>query len=514
MGAHGVVTPAARPLYALAGLVAGLAGLAVSHVVTAVLGVSVTPVVAVAEAIIVLTPGSVAESLIQLVGQYDKPILVAGVSVGALALAAWSGLLSRRSQGLAALVVVATGAVVAAAVWTRPYAGPYDVLPAAVGTVVWVVVLGIVVDRLVGHHRAGRDAGDVDAGRRRFLVEAGVVAGAAVVVGVAGQLIGASRRSVETARRLLRLPVTGGVVPDGAEPAGAGVAPWRTPNPEFYRIDTALVVPTIDPTEWRLRVHGMVERELELTYLDLVDRQLTEDWVTLCCVSNEIGGDLVGNAWWSGVRVADVLAEAGVRPGADAVLQTSEDGWTCGTPLEVLTDDRNALLAVAMNGEPLPLEHGFPVRMVVPGLYGYVSATKWLVDLEVTRFEDFTAYWTGKGWAEKAPVKTQSRIDVPRPGDTVDAGTVRVGGVAWAQHTGVERVEYRLDGSPWTEATLGRVPNVDTWVQWSGSVDVGPGEHTLAVRATDRSGYTQTAVRTDVLPDGATGWHTVDFDAR
>lgn len=514
MGHDGVVTPAPRSLSALAGLVAGLAGLALAHAATAVLGVSVTPVVAVAEAIIVITPGGLAESLIQLVGQYDKPLLVAGVTLGVLALAAWSGVLTRRSQGLAALVAAATGTVGAVAVWTRPHAGPYDVLPVVVGTVVWVVVLGVVADRLLRHHRSGREAGDGDAGRRRFLVEAAAVAGAAVVVGVAGQLVGATRRGVESARRLLRLPVTAGVVPDGAEPAGAGVAPWRTPNAEFYRIDTALVVPAIDPTGWRLRVHGMVEQELELTYLDLVDRELTEDWVTLCCVSNEVGGDLVGNAFWSGVRVADVLAEAGVLPGADAVLQTSEDGWTCGTPLEVLTDDRNALLAVAMNGEPLPLEHGFPVRMVVPGLYGYVSATKWLVDLEVTRFEDFTAYWTGKGWAERAPVKTQSRVDVPRPGASVEAGSVRVGGVAWAQHTGIERVEYRLDGSPWAEATLGRVPNVDTWVQWSGTVEVGPGSHTLAVRATDRSGNTQTAVRSDVLPDGATGWHTVEFDAR
>jgi DMSO/TMAO reductase YedYZ molybdopterin-dependent catalytic subunit len=208
-----------------------------------------------------------------------------------------------------------------------------------------------------------------------------------------------------------------------------------------------------------------------------------------------------------------VLAEAGVLPEANAVLQTSHDGWNCGTPVEVLTDDRNALLAIAMNGEPLPVEHGFPVRMVVPGLYGYVSATKWLVDLKVSRFDDFTAYWTSRGWAAQAPVKTQSRIDVPRPGADVKAGALRIGGSAWAQHTGIERVEYRLDGGAWTRAQLGRVPNVDTWVQWSASVDVSPGPHRLAVRATDRGGSTQTGVRTDVVPNGATGWHTVEFDA-
>ncbi|MGH3372291.1 MAG: molybdopterin-dependent oxidoreductase, partial [Nocardioidaceae bacterium] len=309
------------------------------------------------------------------------------------------------------------------------------------------------------------------------------------------------------------LPVGAGRVPSGAEVGVSGIARWRTSNRDFYRIDTALVVPTLDPTTWRLRVHGMVDNELVLSYQDLLDRGLTEDWVTLCCVSNEVGGDLIGNAWWSGVRVADVLAEAGVRPEANAVLQTSDDGWTCGTPIEVLTDDRNALLAIAMNGEPLPLEHGFPVRMVVPGLYGYVSATKWLVDLEVSRFDDFTAYWTARGWSPQGPVKTQSRVDVPRDGADVRAGRLRVGGSAWAQHTGIARVEYRLDGGAWAEAELGRVPNIDTWLQWTAEVDVPAGDHTLAVRATDRSGYTQTGVETDVVPNGATGWHTVEFTA-
>jgi DMSO/TMAO reductase YedYZ molybdopterin-dependent catalytic subunit len=509
MGEHGGVTSAPRTQHALLGLVVGLAGLAVSHAVTMLLTLRATPLVAVAEAIIEITPGPLAETLIALTGQYDKPILVAGVFLGLLALSAWAGALTQRGAGLAALVFVGLGTIGAVAVLTRPGATAYDAMPVVAGTVTWVVLLPILHDQLLKQHREH----EPDQARRRFLVTAGAVAVAAVVVGAVGQVAGAARRSVETARTLLRLPVRAGPVPDGAEAGVEGVAPWRTPNADFYRIDTALVVPTVDPTEWRLRVHGLVERELVITYEDLVERELTEDWVTLCCVSNEVGGDLVGNAWWSGVRVADVLTEAGVRPGADAVLQTSEDGWTCGTPLEVLTDDRNAMLALAMNGEPLPIQHGFPVRMVVPGLYGYVSATKWLVDLEVSRFEDFTTYWTSRGWAEQAPVKTSSRIDVPRSGSQVRAGTVRVGGVAWAQHTGIERVEYRLDGGAWAEADLGRVPNVDTWVQWTATLAMSAGEHTLAVRATDRSGYTQTGVRSGVLPDGATGWHSVDFTA-
>ena len=510
---YGGVTSAPRLLYALAGLVAGLAGVAVSHAVTMLLTIRATPLLAVAEAIIEYTPGGIAESLIQLVGQYDKPILVVGVTLALLALSAWAGVLMRRSQTRALLVYLVMGVVAAAAVWTRPSASVSDVVPVVAGTVTWIVVLSLLADQLDRHHRHLGPEDSTDQARRKFLVAAGIAVAGAVVVGVAGQLVGRSRRGVETARRLLRLPVRRGAVPGGADLGVAGIEPWRTPNPEFYRIDTAIVIPTIDPTEWRLRIHGMVEREVVLTYRDLVDRELTEDWVTLCCVSNEVGGDLIGNAFWSGVRIADVLAEAGVRPGADAVLQTSDDGWTCGTPIEVLTDDRNAMLAIAMNGEPLPVEHGFPVRMVVPGLYGFVSATKWLVDLEVTRFEDFRAYWTTRGWAAQAPVKTQSRIDVPRGGDDVRSGPVRIGGSAWAQHTGIEKVEYRLDGAAWREADVGRVENVDTWVQWSAEVAVPPGSHTLAVRATDRTGYTQTGAQTGVVPDGATGWHTVTFEA-
>ncbi len=318
---------------------------------------------------------------------------------------------------------------------------------------------------------------------------------------------------METSRRLLRLPVGRGAAPADAELGLPQLTSWRVSNDDFYRIDTALVLPAVDPSEWRLRIHGMVDREVTLTYQDLLDRELTEAWVTLCCVSNSVGGDLIGNAFWSGVRVADLLAEAGVSPNADAVRQTSEDGWNCGTPIEALTDDRNAMLAIAMNGEPLPVDHGFPVRMVVPGLYGFVSATKWVVDLEVTRFDDFTAYWTERGWSAMGPVKTQSKIEVPGNGSEVKAGPMRVGGYAWAQHTGIEAVEVRVDGNAWVPAELGGVPGNDTWVQWAATLDVPAGDHTLAVRATDKSGYTQTAARADVIPDGATGWHTIDFTA-
>ncbi len=495
-----------RSHFAFAGLVAGLAGIAVSHAVTMLLTIRATPLLAVAEAIIEHTPGDVAEALISVVGQYDKPLLITGVTLGVLVLSMVAGALAERSQVLAQLLFVAMGVIAFVAVQTRPGSSVYDVLPVVAGTITWLIALAFLVDYL-----AKARTRPADEGRRGFLVRAGTIAGAAVVVGLAGQFVGRGRRSVESARKLLRLPVTVGTVPRGADLDVDGIAPWRSSNEGFYRIDTALVVPTVDPSEWRLRIHGMVDNEVVLTYRDLVDRELTEAWVTICCVSNEVGGDLIGNAWWSGVRVADILNEAGVSPDADAVLQTSHDEWTCGTPLAALTDDRNAMLAIAMNGEPLPVEHGFPVRMVVPGLYGYVSATKWLVDIEVTRFDQISAYWTDRGWAELGPVRTQSRIDVPR-GD-VKPGPRRIGGSAWAQHIGVAQVEYRLDGDDWRKATLGRVPGIDTWVQWGASIDLAPGRHTLAVRATDRSGYTQTSVRRGVVPNGATGWHTVEFTA-
>jgi DMSO/TMAO reductase YedYZ molybdopterin-dependent catalytic subunit len=503
------VRTAPRGLLAVAGAVAGLAGIAVSQLLAAALHARATPIQVVAEQVVEQTPGPVAERLIHLVGRNDKPLLIAGVTLAILLLGAVAGVLSARSRVLANVLFVVMGVVALLAASSGGGLSPATLVAVGGGVAAWLVALNLLADRV------GRVAADraEDGSRRAFLLTAGVVAAGAVALAGGAQLVGRGRRAVEASRRRLRLPVDAGEVPAGARSATPGVPPWRTPNADFYRIDTALVLPAVDPADWRLRIHGMVDREVSLDYHDLLARVLTQAWVTLCCVSNEVGGDLIGNAWWSGVRVAGLLAEAGVDPRADAVKQTSKNGWTCGTPLEVLTDDRQAMLAVAMNGRPLPVEHGFPVRMVVPGLYGYVSATKWVVDLEVTRFDRFDAYWTERGWSELGPVKTQSRIDVPRTGADVSAGSIRIGGCAWAQHTGIELVEVQLDGGPWQAVDLGRVPSVDTWVQWSGRLEAPPGEHRLAVRATDRSGYTQTAVRAGVVPNGATGWHTIDFTA-
>ncbi|MGK5443612.1 molybdopterin-dependent oxidoreductase [Micromonospora sp. URMC 105] len=352
--------------------------------------------------------------------------------------------------------------------------------------------------------------------RRRFLGGVGALAGAAAVAGLGGHWL-AGRRGVSAARKAVTLPAPSAAapaVPAGADLPLAQLASYVTPTSGFYRIDTALVVPQVDPETWRLRIHGRVRNPIELSYADLLARPLVERYVTLACVSNEVGGDLIGNARWLGVPIRELLDEADPEEGADQVVGRSVDGWTCGTPTAVLRDGRDALLAVGMNGEPLPVEHGFPVRMVVPGLYGYVSACKWVTELELTSFADFDAYWVPRGWSAQGPVKTQSRIDTPRPRNRLTAGPVMVAGVAWAQRRGISRVEVRVDGGPWREATLAPTVSVDTWVQWSWRWDATPGEHTLQVRATDATGETQTGLAQPVEPDGATGWHTVRVTVR
>jgi DMSO/TMAO reductase YedYZ molybdopterin-dependent catalytic subunit len=513
LGHDGVVNRSSRATLALAGVVTGIAGLVASQATVWILQAKNGPIVAVASAVRDKTPGHLAVKLVHLVGHKDKPLLIAGTTALLLVLCALVGTQARRRPLLPDVVFFALAVIGLLSVLRLDDSTAGSSLGVVVGLITWLVVFRLLTGPVV--------AAPVDAEpevwrttRRDFLTRVGSVGVGSVVVGALGRYSSRKRREVEKELRLLRLPIKTGTAPIGVSVGVPGIPSWRTPSDNFYLIHTVLTVPAISPHEWSLRIHGAVEKELTITYNDLVARSFTEDWITLCCVSNEVGGDLIGNAYWSGVPIRDLLAEAGVKAGADAVLQTSEDGWTCGTPLAALTDpNRNAMLALAMNGKPLPIEHGFPVRMVVPGLYGYVSATKWLVDLEVTSFDKFDAYWTQRGWSAKGPVKTQSRIDVPRDGAGTKTGNLKVGGSAWAQHTGIEKVEYQLDGGAWQTARLGAVPGNDTWVQWAGDVDVDKGKHTLVVRATDKSGYTQTPVRTDVVPDGATGWDTIDFHA-
>jgi DMSO/TMAO reductase YedYZ molybdopterin-dependent catalytic subunit len=501
----------------LAGIVAGALGVTASYLVAGLLRVRESPMVAVAEGVITLTPGSVVRWAIETFGANDKDVLLLGMSLVLAVLFACIGALARDRWWAAVVGFCVLAAIGVAAIVALPGTPVVEFVPVVVGLVTWLLALAVLVEWLRRWElieASADEESDPTHSRRGFLVTLGVMAGVAAAAAVVGRVAANSRRAVEESRRLLRLDgLTKADVPPGAQLDVEGVAPWQTSADDFYLIDTAIVKPTIDPADWRLRIHGMVEREIEIDYDDLVGRGLTQEWITLNCVSNEVGGDLIGNAWWSGVRLAALLAEARPLEGADAVLQTSEDGWTCGTPLAALTDERNAMLAVAMNGAPLPIEHGFPVRTIVPGLYGYVSACKWVVDIEVTRFDDITAYWTDKGWAEQGPVKLASRIDVPRSGDSVPSGQVTIAGSAWAQHTGVRAVEVSVDGGEWRDATLGRVPNRDTWVQWRATVTVTEGDHELRVRAIDEEGMVQTGVIKDVLPDGATGWHTIEFSA-
>ena len=489
---------------AIGGVLAALAGLAAGSVVAALLGTNQTPVVAIGSAFIDRVPPWLKDLAISLFGTHDKTALQVGILIALLAFAALGGILSvRRYWAGAGVVVILAGlAVIAAA--TRPDAGQTGFVPSFVAGIVALLILRLFSRRLAGLVDTPEDL----VSRRGFLqLTAGVALGT-VAVGALGQVVGGRRTAVTDARDALTLPQPPSLDPPAGVQA-AGATSWATPNEEFYRIDTALSVPLIEPVDWKLRIHGMVERELECTFDDLLKRKVIHKWVTLTCVSNEVGGDLIGNALWSGVLLKDLLTEAGPSTDADAIKSTSKDGFTAGTPLSTLLDDRQSMLAFEMNGQPLPLEHGFPVRIVVPGLYGYVSATKWLTEIEVTRFDQFEAYWTPRGWSELGPIKLSSRIDVPR--SKASTGQVTVAGVAWDQHVGVSKVEVRVDGGPWQQATLETDASIDTWRQWHWNWDAQRGNHVLQVRAFDAKGNAQIENQAPPAPNGSTGLHSVDI---
>jgi DMSO/TMAO reductase YedYZ molybdopterin-dependent catalytic subunit len=500
--------------FAVAGVVAAGGGLALSELLSGFAHLRVSPLEAVAESIIALTPGSIDEFVISHLGHGDKPLVIATTLIGVAILSAIAGLVSRTSKLAGEGIFVFMGAAVVAAVHDRLPSGTTTYLPALLGVLVAMLLLSILVDRAQAATAEALQARHVPPAqqaisRRSFLQLAGVIAVGAVAVGTFGRVLAHGREKVEAARAALVGRFGRTPAPAGVDLGIDGVATWVTPVDDFYRIDTALAVPLVVPSEWRLRIHGMVDKELTLTYDDLMRRGLTEDWLTLCCVSNPVGGGLIGNAYWSGVLIKPILEEAGPHPDADAVLSRSADGWTAGTPLPALLDGRNAMFAMAMNGEPLTPEHGFPVRMLVPGLYGYVSATKWVVDLQVTRFDDFSAFWTERGWSPQGPIKTESRIDTPRNGASLSAGRVMVAGVAWAQHRGIQQVEVQVDGGAWHPCRLAADPTIDSWRQWVYEWPATSGDHAIAVRATDDTGATQTSRRAGVIPDGASGYHTI-----
>lgn len=507
-----------RSTKAMGGIAAAAVALGVTQLLAVFVGPRADSRTAVGSAVIDLTPGPVKEWAIQTFGMADKLVLSMLVLAVIAVVAAATAALETRRFPIGSVAIVAAGVVGCAAVLSRAGATLLDTLPTVVGAACGVAVLRLLTSgRFTDAAQAAADDGP-DPGRRLSLITLGFL-GAGALTGVAGVVLSRLTTSVSGERTAFALPpvdVAAPPVPAAVQPKGVGLPSFVTSNADFYRIDTALSVPQLSRESWQLRIHGMVDREITLRFDDLDRFDVIEKLVTLTCVSNPVGGDLIGNATWTGYRVSDLLAEAGVHRDADMVLSMSIDGFTAGTPVEALTDDRGSLLAVGMNGEPLPTDHGYPARLVVPGLYGYVSATKWVVDLEVTRFDRAQAYWTRLGWSPRGPIKTESRIDVPRSGQDVPREAVTFGGVAWAQNRGVRDVEVRIDGpdgqGDWQQADLGAAYSNETWRLWSFPWQAArPGPHTITVRATDNTGATQTSDIAQPIPDGATGWHSVDF---
>jgi DMSO/TMAO reductase YedYZ molybdopterin-dependent catalytic subunit len=497
----------------IAGVAAACVSLGVAQLVSIPFGARADARAAIGSDVVDLTPGPIKEWAIQTLGSLDKLFVTVIVLVVIATIAAIAGTLETQRRPLGSAAIAAAGVLGCIAVLSRQGATALDTIPTVAGAACGVAVLRLLTRRFRPGPGDPADHDEPDAGRRR-LVMFGLL-GFGVVSGVAGAVITRMAHSVAADRNGVTLPrprSPAPPIPADVQPNGVALPSFITANTDFYRVDTALVVPQLSHGDWRLRIHGMVDHEATYSFDDLAHFDVVETVTTLTCVSNPVGGKLISTGVWTGYRVADLLAVAGVRAGADMVLSTSIDGFTAGTPVEALTDGHDALLAVGLNGQPLPIEHGYPARLVVPGLYGYVSATKWVVDMELTRFDRAEAYWTRQGWAPRAPIKTESRIDVPKDGQKVPMGPVVFGGVAWAQNRGVRAVEVRIDDGGWQPALRGASYSNETWRLWSFPWQAkSPGKHTITVRATDNTGAVQTADQVGPVPDGATGWHTVEF---
>jgi len=558
------------------GIVTALVALGAAQLVAAVLSSPIgAPVTAVGELSINHAPSAVKNFAIREFGSSDKAVLVWGIRGVLIIFAAVIGILAVRKlwQGMVGLAVF--GAIGVYAALSQPTATGTDALPSLIGAVVAAFALRyfaslasrLAADRASGNRTtqpssaqpgwlpprasppgpgpaqtssaqpssaqpgagnapqpgpawrpigpSGTSAGDLVADRRRFLFGSAAAAAISLIAYAGGSWL-AETRDVNAIQHALRLPAPAKPappLPPGTNLNIPGLSSFITPNNSFYRVDTAIVVPEIAPANWQLRIHGMVRKELVLSFEDLIKRPLIEDYVTLCCVSNPVGGPYIGNAKWLGASLRSLLQQAGIKAGADQLFCTSSDGFTSGTPVATAMDGRDAMLAVAMNDAALPVNHGFPARLVIPGLYGYVSACKWIVDIEVTTYAANASYWSQRGWSAQAPIKTESRIDVPTGANPIKAGQrVSIAGVAWAQHKGIDAVEVRVGGGPWHQATLATVPGIDTWRQWVYEWDasVRPGTYLIEARATDKTGYTQTALQEPPEPNGASGYPTVE----
>jgi len=497
-------------MYAGFGILAAVVGIAAGHLVAAIIDPASSPVLAIGSTVIDLTPTPVKEWAVAQFGTADKPILVGSVMVGAALLAAVGGVLARRRFALGAGVLVVLVALSGLAAVLRPTAGPLDAVPALATALTGVGVLWWLT-------RSARDTATDTAGsqpregsptRRGVLIAVGASAAVAAVMGGAGRLISSFRADPSD----VALPAAADPAPpfpQGLDDKIKGIASFQTSNDDFYRIDTRLSLPTLGIEDYELIIDGDVEEELSFSFEDLMAMELIERDITLTCVSNDIGGPYVGAARWLGVRLTDLLDMAGVGDSADQILSTDVDGMTISTPLKIATDGRDAMIAIGMNGEALPREHGFPVRMVVPGLYGYVSACKWITRMTITTYDEQAAYWTERDWAIDAPIKISSRIDTPKSFEEIDSGDTFIAGVAWAQDRGIDKVEVQIDGGDWQETKLGPSAGVDYWRQWYLPWNAESGQHTLTVRAVDQEGTVQTPAKAMPFPNGSSGYQTI-----
>lgn len=503
-------------LHALYGIVATCFAMALAHLVAALTVPDASPVIAVGSTVIDLTPTPLKEWAIAQFGTADKAVLLGSVVTVVLLLAALAGILARRRPALGVGFLMCVAGLGVAAAVLRPGAGPADLFPGLVAAASGTAALAWML-RLDARSRAAEEpvsspasTPDADAdtptpSRRGVLIVTAGLTAAAAGLAAGGQWI--SRRALAIADIALPLPADpAGPFPRGLEEMVPGVTPLRTPDGEFYRIDTRLTLPSVDVDSWTLTIDGDVDREVTFTFDDLLAMPLTERDITLTCVSNEVGGPYVGSARWLGVPLRDLLERAGIdSTGADQILSTDVDGMTISTPLDVAIDGRDAMIAIGMNGAPLPRQHGFPARMVVPGLYGFVSACKWITRMTLTTYDAQEAYWTEREWVTDAPIRISSRIDTPRPFAGVETGTVMIGGIAWAQHVGIDGVEVRIDGGAWQQATLGPEVTDDHWRQWYLPWEAESGRHLVACRAKAKDGTVQEAVRRTPFPSGSSG---------
>lgn len=515
MGRLTALLPKTRTLaYALTGVLAAIGGIAAAHLVAGLINPAASPVLAVGSVVIDATPTPVKEYAVARFGTADKPILLATVTLVTLLAAAVAGALSRRRIWLGVGFIALLTALATAAAVMRPVATLSDAIPGIVSAAVGLaILLGLrhILTRREPVTTSGEDGHELPAtayptshdGRRQFLIGA-----AAVTVGAAGAAAFGQKLSSSDSVPQVVLPApadTAAAFPPGIEREVPGITPLRTSNTAFYRVDTNLTIPRVRADGWRLEVDGLVDRPMTLTYPELMALPMIERDITLTCVSNEVGGGYVGGARWQGIRLADLLDRVGVQAGSDQLLSTAVDGFTIGTPMDVVRDGRDAMMAVGMNGQPLPASHGFPARLVTPGLYGFVSATKWLARLTATTYAKDVSYWTERDWATDAPIKMSARVDTPRPLSTIKAGMTAIGGVAWAQRIGIAVVEVSIDGGPWQKTRLGPDVGLDYWRQWYLPWKATPGRHAIAVRATDRKDARQLSRRAKPFPSGSSG---------